>query len=159
MDEINGTKCAKLVKEDIEGEIVYWQNAVICCVLGVNPPFEVIEGYVRRIWKDFAINKVILIKKGLCLDYLVRFMDYSDAMKDVWAYTRELQKIRNSHKGMQSQITDQDQPTEGVEPRGEDDFQIVTRHITRHYVAREEGQGEIAPMANTYNVLLEEEGN
>ncbi|KAJ8419807.1 LOW QUALITY PROTEIN: hypothetical protein Cgig2_005394 [Carnegiea gigantea] len=64
VSEINGIKYAKLVEEDIKEEIV--------------PPFEVILGYVRRIWKDFAINKVILIKKGL---YLVRFMDYQDAMK------------------------------------------------------------------------------
>ena len=49
MFEINGTKCTKLVPEDIEGEIVYWQNTVMCCVLGANPPFEVIERYGRRV--------------------------------------------------------------------------------------------------------------
>ena len=38
-NEINGVKCAKLVMEDIEDEVAYWQNAVICCVLGVTPPF------------------------------------------------------------------------------------------------------------------------
>ena len=70
-------KCAKLNAEDIVEEATYWQNAVVCCVLGANPPFEVIEGYVRRRWKDFAINKVILIEKGL---YLVRFVEYQDAM-------------------------------------------------------------------------------
>ncbi|KAJ8420205.1 hypothetical protein Cgig2_021782 [Carnegiea gigantea] len=52
--DINGTKCAKLVDKD---------NAVICCVLGANPPYEVIDG--------FSIDKVLLIKKGL---YLVRDM-------------------------------------------------------------------------------------
>ncbi|KAJ8420679.1 hypothetical protein Cgig2_024212 [Carnegiea gigantea] len=68
--DINGAKCAKLVEEDVVDEINYWQNAVICCVLGANPPYEVIDG--------FAIDKVLLIKKGL---YLVRFMDKQDAMK------------------------------------------------------------------------------
>ncbi|KAJ8419892.1 hypothetical protein Cgig2_017702 [Carnegiea gigantea] len=65
VSEINGTKCAKLVKEDTEGAVAYWQNAVICCVLGVDPRYEVIAGYV------------LLIKKGL---YLVRFIEHQHAL-------------------------------------------------------------------------------
>ena len=52
-------------------------NVVICCVLGANPSYEVIVGYVRRIWVDFAIDKVLLIIKGL---YLVRFNEHQAAM-------------------------------------------------------------------------------
>ena len=47
----NGTKYAKLAKEDIEEEVIYWQSAEICCVLGANPSYEDMAGYVRRIWK------------------------------------------------------------------------------------------------------------
>ncbi|KAJ8422697.1 LOW QUALITY PROTEIN: hypothetical protein Cgig2_031931 [Carnegiea gigantea] len=75
--EINGIKCAKFVEEDVAQEIAYWQNAVRCCVLGVNPLIEVIDGYVRRIWTGYEIDKVLLIKKGL---YLVRFNELKDAM-------------------------------------------------------------------------------
>jgi len=75
--EINGTKCAQLNIEDIEEEVIYWQNAVICCVLGANPPYEVIAGYVNRIWNEFAIDKVLMIKKGL---YLVRFEEHQAAL-------------------------------------------------------------------------------
>ena len=46
---INGTMCVKLAEEDVAGEIDYWQNAVICCVLGANPPYGIIDGFVRRI--------------------------------------------------------------------------------------------------------------
>jgi len=35
--EINGTKCVQLNAEDIEDEVVNWQNAVLCCVLGAKP--------------------------------------------------------------------------------------------------------------------------
>ena len=76
--EINRTKCAQLNEADIVEEVVYWQNAVICCVLGANPPYEVIAGYIRRIWSDFAIDKVLLIKKGL---YLVWFNEHQAVMK------------------------------------------------------------------------------
>ena len=39
-------------------------------MVGANPPLGVIEGYVRRIWGQFAIDKVVAVRKGL---YLVRF--------------------------------------------------------------------------------------
>ncbi|KAJ8422180.1 hypothetical protein Cgig2_015761 [Carnegiea gigantea] len=76
ISEINGIKCAKIALDDIEEEIAYWQNAVVCCVLGANPPVEVIEGFVRRIWSDYAIDKVMQIKKGL---YLMRFLETRNA--------------------------------------------------------------------------------
>ena len=62
---------------DVEDAVVCWQNVVICCVLGANPPYEVIARYVRRIWSDFAIDKVLLIKKGLSL---VRFNEHLAAV-------------------------------------------------------------------------------
>ena len=42
-----------------------------------NHPVEVIGGFVRRIWSDYVIDRVMLIKKGL---YLVRFLDTRDAV-------------------------------------------------------------------------------
>ena len=75
---LNGVKCAKVEEEDIEEEVAYWHNAVICCVLGANPPLSIIEGYVKRISKELAITKVVLVKKGL---YLVRFEDYQGTLK------------------------------------------------------------------------------
>ena len=75
--EINGTKCAQLNTEYIEEEVIYWKNAVICYALGANPPYVVITGYVNRIWNEFAIDKVLMIKKGL---YLVRFEEHQAAL-------------------------------------------------------------------------------
>ena len=49
ISEINGVKFSKLENEDIEEEVAYCRNAMICCVLGATPPFEVIKGYIRRI--------------------------------------------------------------------------------------------------------------
>ena len=46
---INGTKCDKIMKEDVEPKVEYWKNAVLCSVLGANPPLEVIRGYINRI--------------------------------------------------------------------------------------------------------------
>ena len=38
---------------------------MICYVIGANPPFQVIEGFVKRIWKNLSIDKVGLLAKGV----------------------------------------------------------------------------------------------
>ncbi|KAJ8431134.1 hypothetical protein Cgig2_010067 [Carnegiea gigantea] len=54
--EINGIKCAHLAQEDIEEEVNYWKNSVICCILGANPPYDVLAGYLatRHITRQIA---------------------------------------------------------------------------------------------------------
>lgn len=37
--------------DDIQ-EVEYWSSAVICYVLGANPPLNVMDGYFRRIWEN-----------------------------------------------------------------------------------------------------------
>ncbi|KAJ8419338.1 LOW QUALITY PROTEIN: hypothetical protein Cgig2_024013 [Carnegiea gigantea] len=65
-------RCAKLEKEDVAAEIDYWQQAVLCSVLGANPPFE---GFIKRIWATLDIDKIILVRKGV---FLVRFGNVQD---------------------------------------------------------------------------------
>ncbi|KAJ8441600.1 hypothetical protein Cgig2_023753 [Carnegiea gigantea] len=65
--EINGQTCAKIEKQDIQSEVYFWSIAVICGVMGANPPVEVIEGYVHRIWasKDMDKDKMAVLQKGI----------------------------------------------------------------------------------------------
>ncbi|KAL9237199.1 hypothetical protein vseg_011781 [Gypsophila vaccaria] len=56
--------------EDVEEEIEYWSQVVVCFILGANPPWEVIEGYIRRIWGKYNIDKVSFMPNGV---FLVRF--------------------------------------------------------------------------------------
>ena len=60
---INGAKCEKIYSNDVTSEIKYWRSAVLCSVLGENPPLEVIEGFIRRIWKAYDINEICLVRK------------------------------------------------------------------------------------------------
>jgi len=57
--DIYGTKCAKLLNEDVKEEIEYWENAVICSVLEANPPFEVMKGFINHIWVNFELDKIL----------------------------------------------------------------------------------------------------
>ncbi|KAJ8424525.1 hypothetical protein Cgig2_000663 [Carnegiea gigantea] len=62
VSEINGTKCAKLVLDDVKEEIDYLQNALLCTVLGANPPLEVMKGFINRIWGNFEIDKILQLE-------------------------------------------------------------------------------------------------
>lgn len=53
--------------EDTRDEVVYWENAIVYYVIGSNPPFPVMEGFIRRIWGKKGIHKVVAYGKGLFL--------------------------------------------------------------------------------------------
>lgn len=48
-------------------EVEYWNYVVICYILGVKPPFRIIDGFIRRIWGKFRVEKVAM------MDNVVRF--------------------------------------------------------------------------------------
>lgn len=75
---INGNKCAHLVHEDVQAEIEYWNTAVLCAVLGANPPLDVIKGYINRIWGAYELDKIIQLRRGL---FMVRFQHLQDKME------------------------------------------------------------------------------
>ncbi|KAJ8429747.1 hypothetical protein Cgig2_031565 [Carnegiea gigantea] len=64
---MNGTKCAKLDKADVDSEVECWQNAILCSVLGANPPFEIL--HVRKgvllVRFENLLDKMQVEKKGL----------------------------------------------------------------------------------------------
>lgn len=64
----------KITEEDIEEEVIFWKSAMICYVLGANPPAHIFEGFVRRLWKD-KIDKVGALKHGI---FVVRFHKIED---------------------------------------------------------------------------------
>ncbi|KAL9230891.1 hypothetical protein vseg_006184 [Gypsophila vaccaria] len=57
-------------EDDVIDELEYWKNAVICFIMGANPPGHVIEGFIRRIWTKYNIDKISFLPNGV---FLVRF--------------------------------------------------------------------------------------
>ncbi|KAJ8433396.1 hypothetical protein Cgig2_028996 [Carnegiea gigantea] len=49
---------------DVAEEIEYWQQSIFCSVLGANPPFEVMQGFIKRIWSALDIDKIIHVRGG-----------------------------------------------------------------------------------------------
>lgn len=75
--EESNEKLIKIGIEDVQDEINFWNSAIICYVLGANLHVHVMEGYFRRVWKSYNVDKVAMIKRGV---FLVRFnaMDSRD---------------------------------------------------------------------------------
>lgn len=55
---VNPTPMLQLTVEDVELEIEYWETAVFGYVLGANPPWEVLSGCLKCIWKARDIEKI-----------------------------------------------------------------------------------------------------
>ncbi|XP_074288113.1 uncharacterized protein LOC141613276 [Silene latifolia] len=47
----------RFTAEDVKDELEYWQNSVFCFILGANPPVEVVDGFIKRIWGHLPIDK------------------------------------------------------------------------------------------------------
>ncbi|VFQ92993.1 unnamed protein product, partial [Cuscuta campestris] len=55
-EEVNGKRIARFTDEDVIEEKGLWDNAVICYILGANPPLEIVKGFIARIWKDYTVD-------------------------------------------------------------------------------------------------------
>ncbi|XP_062114163.1 uncharacterized protein LOC133825201 [Humulus lupulus] len=66
-EKISGVK---IDDEDIAEEVNYWQSSIVCYVLGANPPIRILEGFVRRLWKD-QVDKVRVLSSGI---FIIRFL-------------------------------------------------------------------------------------
>ncbi|VFQ58398.1 unnamed protein product [Cuscuta campestris] len=73
--ERNGHKTANLTQKDIVEHTSYWEAAILVCILGANPPIGIVEGFVHRIWKQYSIQDVTLMKPG---QFVVRFEKVED---------------------------------------------------------------------------------
>ncbi|XP_074315726.1 uncharacterized protein LOC141651935 [Silene latifolia] len=60
----------QLSMEDVQPEIDYWSTAVICYVLGGNPPWELLSGFVNRLWGKYKYDKISFLPNGA---FLVHF--------------------------------------------------------------------------------------
>ncbi|XP_074310444.1 uncharacterized protein LOC141646456 [Silene latifolia] len=61
--------------EDVKQEVDFWNNSVFCYILGANPPVEIIENFVYRIWDQFGIDRVSFLDNGI---FLVRFTKFEN---------------------------------------------------------------------------------
>ncbi|XP_062114230.1 uncharacterized protein LOC133825281 [Humulus lupulus] len=74
----DGQIVAKLDMEEIEVEASFWKSAIICVVIGANPPLAVFEGFVKRIWGKLGIVSVARMNAGFTM---VKFRD--EAARDL----------------------------------------------------------------------------
>ncbi|KAH0748715.1 hypothetical protein KY290_027947 [Solanum tuberosum] len=56
--------------EDIKSEIKFGGNVAVCYVLGAHPHFQVVKGFIQRLWGKYGIDKVYMLKNGVIV---VRF--------------------------------------------------------------------------------------
>ncbi|XP_062103623.1 uncharacterized protein LOC133814711 [Humulus lupulus] len=68
----DGHRIAQVDLEEIVVEASIWNSAVVCVVLGANPPFAVFEGFIKRMWGNLGIEKIARLNAS---HTLVKFRD------------------------------------------------------------------------------------
>ncbi|XP_062103549.1 uncharacterized protein LOC133814628 [Humulus lupulus] len=68
----NGQKLAQVDAEEVRIQSANWSSAVVCMVLGANPPMAVFEGFIKRVWGHLGIAQISRMTLGLTL---VKFND------------------------------------------------------------------------------------
>ncbi|XP_062104336.1 uncharacterized protein LOC133815521 [Humulus lupulus] len=67
-----GQRIAQVDLDEVQIESLFWSSAVVCQVLGANPPFAVFEGFIKRIWGKLGIERIARLNNGFTL---VNFRD------------------------------------------------------------------------------------
>ncbi|XP_074299117.1 uncharacterized protein LOC141630147 [Silene latifolia] len=69
-ESLSRVSSLQLTNSDVDDELKYWSSAVYCYVLGANPPWKVIDGFVKRIWGYTDYEKLSFHSNGI---FVVRF--------------------------------------------------------------------------------------
>ncbi|XP_074288536.1 uncharacterized protein LOC141613691 [Silene latifolia] len=62
----------QFTSEDVKKEVAFWNHSVVCYILGANPPWDVIEDYVFKVWDQFGVDRVSFMDNGVFLVRLKR---------------------------------------------------------------------------------------
>ncbi|XP_062104115.1 uncharacterized protein LOC133815276 [Humulus lupulus] len=73
----DGKKIALVDIDEVKCQSANWSSAVICMVLGANPPMDIFEGFIKRVWGHLGIAQITRMTMGLTM---VKFND--DATRD-----------------------------------------------------------------------------
>ncbi|KAM6576766.1 hypothetical protein CsatB_028603 [Cannabis sativa] len=68
----DGVKIAQVDVDEVKEQAANWCSAVICMVLGANPPHIVFEGFIKRVWGHLEIAQIARMANRLTM---VRFND------------------------------------------------------------------------------------
>ncbi|XP_062085769.1 uncharacterized protein LOC133791877 [Humulus lupulus] len=53
--------------EEVISQSANWSSAVICMVLGANPPMAMFEGFIKRVWGHLGIVQIARMTMGLTM--------------------------------------------------------------------------------------------
>lgn len=62
---VDGKKIATVINTEVDGEIRWWEKAVVVYVFGARPPFNAMKQFTERRWGSFGVNNVCLLKRGV----------------------------------------------------------------------------------------------
>ncbi|XP_074315010.1 uncharacterized protein LOC141651188 [Silene latifolia] len=65
----------QFTESEVQKELAFWKNYVICFILGGNPPWDVVEEFILGLWDEYGIDRISFMPSGV---FLVRFKRSKD---------------------------------------------------------------------------------
>ncbi|XP_074300302.1 uncharacterized protein LOC141631542 [Silene latifolia] len=65
-----GPELLQFTEAEVQVELNYWRNSVYCFILAANPPWEIVEGFIRRLWVNYQVDKLSFLPNGV---FMVHF--------------------------------------------------------------------------------------
>ncbi|XP_074283278.1 uncharacterized protein LOC141607831 [Silene latifolia] len=65
----------QFTESEVQKELAFWKNSVICFILGGNPPWDVVEEFILGLWDEYGIDRIFFMPSGV---FLVRFKRSKD---------------------------------------------------------------------------------
>lgn len=53
-----------------------------CYILGIKAQFRIVNGFIRRVWRKFAVHKIIMLENGV---FMVKFHTIKDNERELEA--------------------------------------------------------------------------
>lgn len=78
---VNGKVVTLMEHDDIESKLEFWKSSLACYVLGANPPFTVMEGFLKRIWGQKGVERVISKGNGIFIVHFESVLERDEILK------------------------------------------------------------------------------
>uniref|UniRef100_A0A803Q6Q9 Reverse transcriptase domain-containing protein n=1 Tax=Cannabis sativa TaxID=3483 RepID=A0A803Q6Q9_CANSA len=164
----DGIKIAQVDLEEVQEEEKNWNIAVICKVLGANPPVLIFVGFIKRVWGHLGVVQVSKLSIGMIM---VRFNDEATRDQVVEAgivqFDRKSVIVRpwsadlNALNLHQQEKNKQQQKKEGKEKAANKPHQdwVVPKNTVSMVAAKQPGDlKEVAESSNnTFHLLQQTE--
>jgi hypothetical protein len=79
-ESVNGKLIGRIPKASVDLNLQNWEKVVVCQIVGGFPPFQMVDTFFRKVWKNLDVERVWMVKPGWfmvrlgCIDHVKKVL-------------------------------------------------------------------------------------